>query len=46
MRSGVISMNEHKNSLVNFSVYNLYYDYSSEIFNNLSSILDKIKEKC
>lgn len=42
VRQNVKSMNKYKNSLVDFPVFYLYYDYDSEDFLNLSDIFKKL----
>jgi len=45
-RKNVQIMNKHRNSLVNFIVFYLYYDYDSEDFLNIDSVINEIKNLC
>ncbi len=44
VRAGVRYMNKHRNSLVGFPVFYLFYDYDTEEFINLSEVIEGLEE--
>jgi DNA gyrase/topoisomerase IV subunit A len=44
VRKEVQFMNQHRNKLVSYPVFYLFYDYDSEDFLNLSDILEEIRK--
>lgn len=44
VRAGVKYMNKHRNSLVGFPVFYLFYDYETEEFLNLSEVIEGLND--